>query len=111
MKKVYSLKRNEEIAQIVHSRKFVKNECYSIYYSLNKQCDHARICISVSKKLGHAVVRNKIKRQVREMLTDIFDFTKNYDFVVVVRNNFLDKSFQENKALLSNLYLKLIPNK
>lgn len=107
MKKNYSLKRNEEIAKIVHLRKMVKNECFTIYYLNNIENKHARFCISVSKKLGHAVVRNKVKRQVREMITDIFDFSPKFDYVVVIKTNYLEKDFKENKELLEKLYLKL----
>ena len=79
MKKKYSLKRNEEIAKIVHLRKYVKNSVFVMYYFENLENEHSRICISVSKKNGNAVVRNKIKRQIREMVTDIFDFNKKVD--------------------------------
>ena len=69
------------------------------------------MCISVSKKLGIAVVRNKIKRQVREMITDIFAFERSYDYVIVVKSNFLTYDFQTNKNRLKDLYGKLNPNK
>ena len=93
MKKKYSLKRNEEIAKIVHKRRFVKNEAFVMYYQPNSEVGHTRICISVSKKHGKAVIRNKIKRQVREMITALFDFEKQYDYVLIVRNAFLENDF------------------
>ena len=42
------------------------------YYQKNKE-QKTRVCISVSKKLGIAVVRNKIKRRVK----NIIDSNKN----------------------------------
>ena len=108
MKKKYSLKRNEEIGKIVHKRRFVKNDVFVLYYQPNNESPHTRVCISVGKKSGNAVTRNKIKRQVREMVTSIFDFEIKCDYVVVVRMAFLDKEFSYNKEKLNELYLKLI---
>lgn len=107
MKKKYSLKRNEDIARIVHDHKFAKNDSYVMYYSFNQQ-EHTRVCISVSKKLGNAVVRNKIKRQVREMVTDTINFENKIDFVIIVRNRYLENEFSYNKEKLQELYFKII---
>ena len=111
MKKKYSLKRNEEIGRIVKKRRFVKNDVFVIYFSKNNESEHARICFSVSKKIGKAVVRNKIKRQVREMVTSVFDFNLKCDYVIVVKSNYLTHDFQTNKNRLKELYGKLNPNK
>lgn len=110
MKKKYSLKRNEEIAKIVQNKQAIRNGSYIVFYKKNN-LDFSRVCISVSKKLGIAVVRNKIKRQVREMITDIFAFERSYDYVIVVKSNFLTYDFQTNKNRLKDLYGKLNPNK
>ena len=107
MKKKYSLKRNEDIAKIVRNRRFTKNDTFVVYNTYN-QLDYSRVCISVSKKIGIAVVRNKIKRQVREMVTDTFNFENKIDFVIIVRNNFLENNFSTNKEKLQELYLKII---
>ena len=58
MKKKYSLKRNEEIAQIVHKHRLKSDDCFTIYYQNNENNQHSRVCISVSKKNGNAVIRN-----------------------------------------------------
>lgn len=109
MKKKYSLKRNEEIAKIIHNRKFYKNDVFILYFQKNEH-KKTRVCISVSKKIGIAVVRNKIKRQVREMITDTFEFDKEFDFVIIIRNKFLDNEFFINKEKIKELYLKTISN-
>ncbi len=106
MKKQFRLKRNEEISRIVHEKRFVSNQIFSIYYDENDET-FSRVCVSVSKKMGIAVVRNKIKRQVREMVDKIFDFSLSKDYVVVVRQHYLDNNFQENYKNLENCYLKI----
>lgn len=107
MKKQYSLKRNEEIAKVVHKRVLVKNESFIIYYQNNQAIDHSRICISVSKKNGKAVVRNKIKRQTRAMIDEIFSLIEKIDYVIIIKQAFLEKTFQENKENLNELYMKI----
>ena len=111
MKKKYSLKRNEEIGAIVQKRRFVKNSSFVLYYQQNVNNNFMRVCISVGKKIGNAVVRNKTKRQVREMVTALFDFDLNYDLVIIVRNNYLENDFASNLEKLNELYLKLISKK
>ena len=110
MKKKYSLKRNEEIAKIVQNKQAIRNGSFIVFYKKNN-LEFSRVCISVSKKLGIAVIRNKIKRQVREMVTDIFEFEKSFDYVIVVKGNYLSYDFQTNQNRLKELYGKLNPNK
>ena len=56
-----------------------------VVYKLEKEQRHFRVGISVSKKLGNAVVRNSIKRKIRHVLIQHrADLTKD-DFVVIAR--------------------------
>ncbi len=66
-----------------------------------------RVGISVSKKLGKAVVRNKIKRQVRMMVQEVFDKNQKKDFIIIVRNNFLECSYRDNRKSLESLCNKM----
>lgn len=48
--------------------------------------DHPRLGLSVSRKVGTAVVRNRIKRLIREAFRHMqHDFPRGYDLIVVVR--------------------------
>ncbi|MDD8049157.1 MAG: ribonuclease P protein component [Thomasclavelia sp.] len=110
MKKEYRVKKNEDFSKIISKKKSVANKSFIIYY-LNNNLDHGRVGISVSKKLGNAVVRNKIKRQVRMMIQDVFDLNKSIDYVVIMRNNYLHNSYSVNKDNLLSLYNKLLKRK
>ena len=67
MKKEYRIKKNEEFQKIIRQKKSIVHSKFVIYFRKNDE--HLRIGISVSKKLGNAVVRNKIKRQIRMMIS------------------------------------------
>lgn len=110
MKKINRVKRNEDFQTIIHKKKSVVSRLFVVYYNKN-DLDHFRVGISVSKKLGNAVVRNKIKRQVRSMVQEIFDPTQKKDYVVIVRNNYLYKTFDENKQDLMKLHKKIVSNR
>lgn len=108
MKKEYRIRKNEEFSSICKHKDTYSSRCFFLYCDLRK-IEHARVGISVSKKLGDAVDRNKIKRQVREMIHNIFDFEScPKDIVVVVRSNFLNNSFLDNQNDLEKIIKKAI---
>ena len=65
---------------------------------------YTRVGLSVSSKLGNAVVRNRIKRQLRAMCDGILNYNAaSVDIVIIVRLPFLEKAFNDNKENLFNL--------
>lgn len=106
MKKKYRLKKNEDFSKVISKKNSLVNSSFIIYKDKN-DVGHGRVGISVSKKLGIAVVRNKIKRQLRMMIVDCFDLEESYDYVVIVRKNYLNHEYIENKNELKSLYNKI----
>lgn len=107
MKKEFRVRKNEDFSRIIKKKQSMANRSFIIYY-LKNDSDHARIGISVSKKLGKAVIRNKIKRQVRMMLQQTINFDDNYDYIVIIRNKYLDLDFNSNLNELKYLYKKIL---
>lgn len=102
MKKVNRVKKSEEFAKIMNYKKFYTCPSFSIYVKPRAQ-QQARVGISVGKKLGNAVIRNKVKRQVREMVHDIYNFQENFDTIILVRVKYHEESYRNNKKLLERL--------
>lgn len=107
MKKEFRVRKNEDFSRIIKKKQSMASRSFIIYY-LKNDLDHARIGISVSKKLGKAVIRNKIKRQVRMMLQQTINFDDNYDYIVIIRNKYLDLDFNSNLNELKYLYKKIL---
>lgn|SRR5690554_3320565 len=106
MKKERRILKGIEFQKIIENKKFVVNQSFVIYYC-KKQEKHARIGISIGKRLGKAVQRNKVKRQVRMMFQDILDKSLNNDMICIVRAGYYQHTFSENKKLLENLVFKV----
>src|ERR1019366_6471117 len=57
-----------------------------VAYSLPNDLGHPRLGISISRKVGTAPVRNRIKRLLREAFRlHPYDLPRGYDLVIVVR--------------------------
>ena len=102
MKFSTSLKLNH-IFQRLYRTNGVANS-YVVLYARKNGTDTNRVGITVSKKLGHAVVRNRVRRRVREVYRLNEDrFAPGWDIVVVVRTKAIHADFQT----LTNAYLQL----
>lgn len=107
MKKQFRLTDNKEFNDIIARKNSVSNRSFVIYYQKN-DIKHQRTGIAVSKKLGNAVVRNKIKRQIRMMSQNIFDLNYTLDCVIIVKNKYLQLDYEENRKELEYLYKKIL---
>lgn len=107
MQKQYRLAKNEDFKRVIEKRQSFSNRSFVIFYDSN-ELEHSRIGISVSSKYGIAVLRNKAKRQVRMMIKEIFDLTHQIDIVIIIREGFKQKKYEENKTELNYIYEKLI---
>ena len=106
MKKEYRVKKSQDFDNIIRKKQSFANRQFVIYYQENK-LDHMRLGISVSKKLGNAVVRNRIKRLIRSVLTELKpQLQSEIDFIVIARKPVVSMNYQEVKKCMMHV-LKL----
>ena len=102
MKFSSSLKLNHIFRRLYHTNGFA-NSYLGLYARKNRsQCN--RVGITVSKKLGKAHVRNRVRRRFREIYRLNEDkFQAGWDIVVVARSRAISADFQK----LTDNYLAL----
>ena len=98
MKKINILKSNLEFDRIIKNNKPFKYKDYIIYLE-KKEADVYKFGISVGKKIGNAVVRNKYKRRIKNII-DEKAYQNNFNCIIIVGKGILDKSFSEMKTNL-----------
>ena len=101
MNKKYIISKNEEIKKIIKlgTKKVSK---YYIIYSQNNEVDYNRYAISVSKKLGNAVLRNSLKRKTKEILR-LNSINSNKNYVIILRKDILELDYQNQTKELTNI--------
>ena len=106
MNNKYSLKRNEDIAKLVHLRKSVGNKYYAIYHHKNDN-EIPKIAISISKKFGNAVCRNYEKRVIREIIRPLLGELNFLELLIVIKKEASKLTFKEKEAQVHYLLRKI----
>lgn len=101
MNKKYIVRKNEEIENIIKSNNKITSKYFIIYYKDNT-LNYNRFCISVSKKLGKAHIRNYYKRVIKDILSKNIINT-SYDYVIILRNGVLNLKYLNIKDELLKL--------
>lgn len=102
MKFSTSLKLNHIFRRLYHTSGFADG--YLVLYARKNRTGMNRVGITVSKKLGHAVVRNRTRRRLREVYRlNEAAFRPGWDIVVVARSRSVNAPFSS----LESSYLSL----
>ena len=103
MKKRERIKNKIEFDNFIKKTRYIKNN-YFILHSKEKLEANPRFGIAVGTKVGGAVVRNRLKRQVRAIINTEKDlFWSNKDYIIVVRKEVLNLKYHEMKEKLTEL--------
>lgn len=98
-----SLKLNHLFRRLYQKGRSCANR-YLVLYCRRNGTDENRIGLTVSGKLGHAVVRNRVRRRLREIYRlHEAEFRPGWDVVVVARSRAVDAPYGK----LEQAYLSL----
>ncbi|MHA1558683.1 MAG: ribonuclease P protein component [Alphaproteobacteria bacterium] len=105
------LKKRRDFVNIAKYGVFTKG--FSIVVQcLKKEEGECHIGFTVTKRMGNAVMRNRIKRRLRAAVytlkSSLHFITKSYDFVIITNKNALNIGFLDLKMDILNTVKKVI---
>ena len=93
MKAAVTVKENYVFRRIYRKGKSSVQPCLVVYCQKNRQ-GATRLGVTVSTKLGHAVVRNRVRRRLREIVRhNASSLPSGYDIVAVARTAAVEAEF------------------
>lgn len=94
MKIVNRVKKSSEFQTIIQQGATFKNKSFVGHFLVTTN-NRVRVGISVSKRRGNAVRRNKIKRQIRSICMENINLTESYDLIIVAREQYDVEKFDQ----------------
>ena len=105
MKKINIIKKSEDFEKIIKNNKSIKSKYFYLY--INKRENSVYIFgLSVGKKIGNAVRRNKVKSQIKEIIHEN-DYQNNFDCIIIVRREINEIEFSKMKEELNKIFKNL----
>ena len=93
MKALYTVKKNSDFRRIYARGKSAVTP-YMVVYCRKNQTQGNRTGYTVSAKLGHAVIRNRIKRRLREVYRENSASLRNgFDLIIVARSRAVNAEY------------------
>lgn len=106
MKKINVLKNNLDFDRIIKNNKSFKFKNYIIYVEKSNNINSYHFGLSVGKKVGNAVTRNHIKRQLRAII-DEKCYQNGFNCIIIVKKGILEENFLSMKDNLHVAFKKL----
>lgn len=95
MEKKHRIRKNMEFKQVYKTGKSYGNRNLVLYISKNK-LEHTRIGFTVTKKIGNAVVRNRVRRMMKEICRLNFHKIKpGYDLIFISKKSVVGMEYDE----------------
>ena len=75
-----------------------------VLYKDKSELDQNKVLFVVSKKVGNAVIRNKIRRRLKEILRDFCRKNElKYDYIIIARSNIVNFSFDSLRNVVNKI--------
>ncbi len=100
-----TLKKKKDFDKVFKNGKSIASKYLVFYWNPNNK-DKNRYGFSISKRIGKAVVRNKLKRRLKEIIRrDVESIcNRGYDIIIIARNPVNDLDFHGIKKDLLRLF-------
>lgn len=106
MKRCYSLKRNKEFRRVYKAGKSFGSHTLVLIFSASRRPDK-KIGFAVGKKVGNAVVRNRVKRRLREVVTPFLpELPSGCRLIFVARSAIAQASYRDIESTVRRLFQK-----
>lgn len=107
MKKAYRIKDNKEFQYVFKKGKSFANRQLVVYHINKPVQGHFRIGLSVGKRIGNAVTRNRIKRYLRQAFRELEEkVLPAHDIVIIARQPTKNMNYHQTKKSLTHLLSK-----
>ncbi len=108
MNKEKIIKSSEEYTNIIKNGKSIHNKYFNIYYI---KTDNTKYGISIPKKFGSAVIRNKYKRRIKSIIyNNENSIQNNYNYVIILKKDAIEIDYQTLAMELINNFKKVGTN-
>ncbi len=103
MNRVYSLRKNEEFKKVYNNGRNYWNRNL-ILYVMKNNLGYNRVGYSITKKVGNSVVRNKLRRRMKEIYRlNLLDLEKGYDLVFIPKKNVTEISYKTLESAMLHI--------
>ncbi len=106
MEKKFRLRKNMEFRKVYSHGKNYWNRNLTLYVKKNN-IDETRVGYTITKKIGNSVVRNKLRRRMKEIYRLNFHrIETGYDLVFVPKRNIVNLSYEKLDSSMIHIMRK-----
>ena len=103
--KIVSLSKNSEFLSLLNSKKIVNRYSTIFFKKLkNKNYKYLNVSFVAKKKIGNAIIRNKIKRRLKNIMNGIIkekQVSFDHCYLFLAKKNIFDDDFKKIKGILT----------
>jgi ribonuclease P protein component len=104
LQREYRLRRRNDFRKVFRGGTSVANRQFVLYAFKRTDGEVSRVGISISRKVGKAVVRNRIKRLIKEIVRQWMDqIHSEMDLILIVRNPVVGLDYKEMESSLRHV--------
>ena len=108
---LFTIKKRATFVNIRENGVFIRGNNINIQKLINKDLDNKiGVGYIVTKKIGNAVKRNKVKRRLRNIMSQIIKISKinfNYSYLFITKKSIINAKFIDIKETIIKDYKKI----